>query len=91
MLHKSANELAAGNGDILQIPGSVVAGRKGHIGLGHGLDASICDGNAMSIPAKVIDGIAKTVESLLDVGAPLGFVKVVPEGIPGNRGGKLLA
>lgn len=39
----------------------------------------------MGIPAKVFDGIAEAVESLLDIRAPVPAVKSVPETLPAGR------
>ncbi len=48
----------------------------------HRQNPAVGDGDFVCIPAKIFDGIAKSVEGFFDVGAPVFFVKGIPEGSP---------
>ena len=45
--------------------------------IGHIRDAAIRDRNTMSVAAEIADGIAKTIESLLDVRTPVSAVQAI--------------
>lgn len=48
----------------------------------HRQDPAVGDGGFVCIPAKIFDGIAKSIEGFFDVGAPVFLVKGIPEGSP---------
>lgn len=57
-------------------------GRKGDRCPGDFHNAAVGDGDLMCVAPKVLDGIAKTVEGLLDERAPVLLVRRVPEAAP---------
>lgn len=61
------------------------AGRESHLAIIQGKDAAVRDGNLMGIPAKIFDGIAKSVKSFLYVGTPILIIEGMAEFIPGIR------
>ena len=79
----AADELRVfkGNGPS-GLTGIKSAGRKGHPVIIHGKDAAVGDGDLMGISAKIFNSIAKAVESLLYVGAPVYIIEVVTEQLP---------
>ena len=48
-------------------------------------DAAVGDSNFVSISSQIINGVAKTVEGLLDKRAPILLIKGILKGIPGDR------
>ena len=55
---------------------------KGSLLPGNGNEPAIGYGDLMGIPSKIFDGVSKSVEGLLDEGAPVNAIKAIPEGIP---------
>ena len=74
MHQESAKEFHRGESNQLGGSGFVILCRKGHLGVCHGLDAGVTDGDAVGVPAKVIKGIAEAVEGFLDIGDPADVV-----------------
>ena len=55
---------------------------EGYKGLRDSQDAAVGNGDPVRIASKVLNGIAKGVECLLDIRAPVLPIKGVPEGVP---------
>lgn len=58
---------------------------KGNRAIGDIKDAAVGDSNFVSISSQIINGVAKTVEGLLDKRAPILLIKGILKGIPGDR------
>lgn len=54
-------------------------GGKCHLMFIYGKNTAVGYGNLMCVSAKVLDGIAKAVESLFDVWTPVFFIEEIPE------------
>jgi hypothetical protein len=50
--------------------------------IGHIRDSTIGDCNTMSVAAEIIDGIAESIEGLLDVRTPVSGVELIHERLP---------
>lgn len=57
--------------------GRLSSGRKSDRIIENRKDPAVGNGNLMSIASKVFNGIAKAVKGLLNVGAPIHFIKAV--------------
>lgn len=78
MHQEAANELRVIKGDFtLCITWFLSSGRKGGTVFGDGQNTTVGNSNLMCISSKIFDCIAKPVESLLNVGTPIFFIKVI--------------
>ena len=83
MQEEAADELPFREGDrTFRITGAFAPCGEGNGGIGNGKDAAVGDGDPVGIAAEVVDGVAETVEGLLDVRAPVLMVEGVAESIP---------
>lgn len=72
-----------------RLTGFLPSGEKHDLLLIYGQDAAVGNGNLVGISAKVLNGIAKTVESFLYVRTPVFFIKAVAETDPFIRTAQL--
>lgn len=83
MQKKPAYELLIADCDLpFGVARLFASGRKNSLCFGYGQNAAVRNGNLMGIPAQIFDCIAKSIESLFDVGAPVQKVQLVPELLP---------
>lgn len=84
-MHKiAAYEFLIGKADGTPwLSGSPASGREGGVCSSYREDTAVGDRNLMRISTKVLDGIAKAVKGLFDIGAPVLFVEGITEFIPG--------
>ena len=82
MLKKTSYELLVGHCYGTGFTGTVILGIEGHLRIRNTHYTAVRNGYTVGITAKVINGISKAVESLLDVGAPVLAVQGVPKCIP---------
>lgn len=83
MQQEPANELLVGKSHLLaDITILVVTIPEGNGIIRDLQDPCIGDRHTMSVAAKIVDGIAKAVEGLFDVGAPIGIIKIVNKTLP---------
>ena len=82
MLKETPYELLVGHCYMDGLASAVIPGIEGHLRIRDFHYAAVGYGYTMGIAAEVINGISKTVESLLDVGTPVLPVQGVPERVP---------
>lgn len=56
--------------------------RKSHFFVINVQDPAVGNGNLMRISAKILDRVAESVESFLDIRTPVFFVKIITESRP---------
>lgn len=79
----AADKFSIAKGNVPpRFTGMLPSCRKSHLLFIHRQDPAVGYGNLMGIPSEIFDGIAKAVECFLYVGAPVFFVKRIPEGSP---------
>ncbi len=71
MHHETADEFFTGYCDRLFLPGSVILCRKSNFCFRYLLDPGVCDGNPVGVTAEIFNGIAISIECLLDLYIPL--------------------
>jgi hypothetical protein len=67
------------------IPRLFTPGHEGSLLPGYGDNPTVGYGNLMGIPAKIFDGVSKSVEGLLDEGTPVNAIKAISESVPFRR------
>lgn len=76
-------ELLMGKGnDAPRLPGFPPPGGEGDLRLCEGKDPAVGDRDLVGILPQIRNGVAKAIEGLLDVGAPVLLVKPVLKGLP---------
>lgn len=74
----TADKLCMGQGNLpLRVTGLSAPGRESNRILRKGKYPVVGDGNPVGIAPKIFNGISKTVKGLLNVGAPVFFIKLI--------------
>ena len=82
MHHDPVDELCIGNGDLFDTTVFIVFCRKSYIGFIHFKYTGIRDCNAVGISSEIFNGISKTIEGFLYIGAPLFPLEGITQFIP---------
>ena len=78
MHQETADKLFVAECDLaLGISGFLSSCREGHFCFGNRKDPVVGECNFVSIASQILNGIAKSVEGLFDVWAPVHFIKAV--------------
>lgn len=83
MHEETADKFLMGKGDLpFRISRPFPSGRKGDCCIGNRKDPGIGYGHPVGITPQVLDGIAKAVKCLLDIGTLFFFIKCIFEFLP---------
>ena len=75
MLHKAPDEFFVRNGGLMGGVGTVISGPESYGCIGNLFDTGVRYSYAMGVASQVFDGVAKAVEGLLYIWAPILLIK----------------
>ena len=90
MLEEPAYEFSTGYGDVFGFTGSVVSDGICDRTVSDRLYPGVCNCNPVGISAKIVNGIAETIERFFNIWTPFNLIHSADEGIPGCRRSNVL-